>query len=448
MGKFRFLHAADVHLGSMLHMEGAGDPALIRYCREATYMAFERLCRITADSDARFLLISGDLYDRESRSVRANRFFADACEKLDRKGIGVYVIAGNHDPIREYQEMFALPPNVHIFRADEPEICYVEEDGEILAGIVGQSYQKKWESAAMHRGFPAPDGGCFAIAMLHTQMDADDKKYVPCTVGELAGNPSIHYWALGHIHQPAVLKGDKPVIAYSGIPQGRDFGEEGPGGCWLVEVDGTEITDMRYLMTSPVIFQSVPIDIGCTELREAENLSRLEEYMAGYARNMQSEFPALPGRGISPVYPQGAGKPEGYIVRWILTGRGNLHHILSGDRPEIGRELCETLRDRLSGLEPFVWTDSMDIRTGSPATEDILNQHKVLRDLLEQSIRSIDRDEGARERFLHELGQIWTTSRDQEEQDDRKLTLDEEAFRAILEDARQLLIENLAAEGE
>jgi DNA repair exonuclease SbcCD nuclease subunit len=456
MSRFRFIHAADVHLGSMLHMDGAQDTALASWCREATYTAFDRLCRIAVDSDARFLLISGDLYDRESRSVRASRFFADACGMLNRREIGVYVIAGNHDPLREYHEMFALPPNVHVFQAGEPEVCYVRENGETLAAIVGQSYRNKWESAPMHRGFPAPDEDCFTIAMLHTQMEAGDRKYVPCTPGELAESPFVDYFALGHIHQPVLLKEDKPVITWSGIPQGRDFGEEGPGGCWLVEVDGTGIAGMQYRMTSPVIYRRVSVDIGGEKLRDAETLSQLEEYLVDCAWNIRNDPVSLPGsHRFSSASCQtgkeegnGENNPEGYVIRWILTGRGKLHRILGGDRQEIGQELCETLRDRLSGIEPFVWTDSVEFRTGSPVTEEVLNRHEVLRDLLKQSFLSVETEKEARESLIHELGQMWTESLDPEEQDDRKLPLDEETLQAILEDAGQRLIESLAEEGQ
>jgi exonuclease SbcD len=460
MGRFRFIHAADIHLGSILSIDGADSDLLGQSVRDATYKAFERLCNAAVDFGARFILISGDLYDRESRSVRANRFFADACARLYQSGIEVYVIAGNHDPIREYQEMFTLPPSVHIFRAEEPEIFYIKDGTEPLAAIIGQSYKNKSEHVPMHLKFPIPQGDVFSVGMLHTQMTPNDKNYVPCTPSELAGNTSIHYWALGHIHKPAVLrggafKGDKPVIAYSGIPQGRDFGEEGPGGCWLVEAEGIEITDMRYLITSPVIYRSIPIDIGCEELYEAEGLNQLEDYIVSFAQSIAYEQEH--DKSLHNIYPDipasfGEGsifaKTEGYVIRWILTGRGRLHHYLSSDKQESEQELCDVLRRRLSGLEPFVWTDSVTIRTGSPVTEEILEQHAVLRDLLEQTFHSICSDEKVKKKLINELGQLWTTSNDHEEQDDLKLALDERTLLDILEEAKQLLVENLAPGGD
>jgi len=436
MGKFRFIHAADIHLGSILHINGATSPALKQYSSEGTYMAFERLCNYAIDFNAKFILISGDLYDRESRSVRANRFFFNACERLNKKGIRVFIIAGNHDPIREHQEMFTLPDNVHIFGSEKPEIFYVQDGLDILAAIVGQSYKTKWEPSPLHRKYPAPDRGVFNIGLLHTQMNSNDKKYLPCTISELLDNTSIDYWALGHIHKPDVLKEQKPVIAYAGIPQGRDFGELGQGGCWLVEVNDTDISNMHYLITSPVIYKSFSIDISCDELREAEGLNQLEEYIADFAQKMINE--SAPS----------SNKPDGYIIRWNIIGPGKLHYYLSNDRQGYERELADALRTGLSDLDPFIWTDSVEIRTKSPVTEDILQEHAILKDLLEQSIYSISMDDNSRKSLIKELGQVWTTSDDYEDRDDKKLTLDDETLLLVLEEAKQLLIESLASGGE
>jgi len=435
MGKFRFVHAADIHLGSMLHINGADSPILKKYSSEGTYMAFERLCTYAVDYNAGFILISGDLYDRESRSVRANRFFFNACQNLDEKGIKVFIIAGNHDPIREHQEMFQLPDNVYIFGSERPEVIYFKDGQETLAAIVGQSYRSKWEASPLHRKYPLPERGVFNIGMLHTQMVSNDKKYLPCTVSELLDNPFIDYWALGHIHQADVLRAQRPVMAYPGIPQGRDFGEEGQGGCWLVEVDGRDISQMQYLVTSPLIYKSVSIDIGCDGLIEAEGLNQLEDYIINFAQNMAFEAP-------SPY------RPEGYVIRWNIIGAGKLHYYLSGDRQSYEQELTYALRAALSDLAPFIWTDSVDIRTKSPVTEDVLKDHLILMDLLEQSMNSICMDDSSRKSLIRELGQAWTTSDDHEDRDDRRFTLDDRTLLFILEEARQLLIESLVSGGD
>lgn len=443
MSRFRFIHASDIHLGSMLHMEGVEDTALLQHCREATYTAFDRVCKAAIDTNARFIVIAGDLYDKESRSVKANRYFAEACQKLNDSGIKVFISAGNHDPIKEYQELFSLPTNVHLFSANEPEVCNVLDGDHIIARVIGQSYQTKWQQEAIHRNFPTLDDNIFNAAMLHTQLVPNDKKYVPCTVSELLENQSINYWALGHIHQQIILRQDKPVIAYSGIPQGRDFEEEGPNGCWLVEVDGTEVIDMKFISTSSVIYKRIEIDIADEAIRDADSINLLEDYIVSCAQDLLYKPPFISNAKADSNFAVN-GIVDGYVVKWIISGRGNLHHYLNSDQQMDDLGLCEALRSRLCDLVPFIWTDSVIIRTSSPVTENMLAEHAVLNGLLGQSVDSCIVDEIKRENLISKLGQFWTTSEDHEEQDDLKLTLDQETLKAIIQDAKQLLLESLA----
>jgi exonuclease SbcD len=455
LARFKFIHAADIHLGSILHADGMNDnPKLQELCHEATYMAFNNLCNLAIRAQADFLLLSGDVYDREARSVRANRFFADCCKKLDEAGIQVFVLAGNHDPAREYQEMFSLPGNTHLFPADRPEIYYVsDQQGRKIAAIAGQSYGNRQERAALHLNYPAPDKDVFRIAMLHTQLEAGKSNYIPSSLSELADNPSFDYWALGHIHKPQLLRREKPVIAYAGAPQGRDFGEQNTGGCWLVEVDQAEVDSFTYWATSPVEYQTLQIDIGCPELKDADSLDELGDYMLFRVRDMLTEGRKRPDIGNQKgsshlIYNEDYVEPEGYILRWEITGRGKLHSYLKNDRQGSEQELCRFLQDTLGNQKPFAWTDSVRIRTASPVTIQVLERHPVLRQLLEHVIHSIEEDDEIRRAFISQLGRTWAESYHHEEENDEKLPLDQQTLNDILEDAKQMILEGLAEGGE
>ncbi|HHY83604.1 MAG TPA: DNA repair exonuclease [Clostridiales bacterium] len=450
MGRFRFIHAADIHLGSILHIDGSEDRQELRnICREATYQAFKNLSRMAIELQVRFILISGDLYDSEARSIRANRFFADECRRLDEAGIEVFVTAGNHDPAGEHREIFSLPDNVHIFKADRPEVyCVRDEGGKPLAAVVGQSYQTRQVKVPLHLDYPSPDRGMFRIAMLHTQLEAGKSIYIPASISELINNASFDYWALGHIHKPQILHREKPVIAYAGIPQGRDFGEQSPGGCWLAEVDGTELKDMKYMVASPVVYKSINIDIGCPELSQAASLDQLEDYLYTYAKSMLDKD--VSGREDAALLNNSADlfNIEGFVVRWQIGGRGKLHHTLANDRQGSEQELCRYLREMLWNSEPFLWTDSIEIHTASPVTDEVLSRHPMLKELIDQAVRSIKEDGKKRNRFISLLGKAWTTNTDHEGQDNEKLPLDDETLENIIKDASQLLLEGLAEGGE
>ena len=455
MARFRFIHAADIHLGSILHGEGMDShPELQNLCYKATYTAFDNICNIAIQEGAAFLLLSGDVYDREARSVRANRFFADCCKKLNDAGVKVYIIAGNHDPVRQYQEMFKLPDNTYIFSHTQPEIYYVkDEQGRDIAAIAGQSYASKQEKSPLHLNYPAPDGGLFHIAMLHTQLESGRSNYIPSTLGELTSNTNFDYWALGHIHKPQIFHREQPLVLYPGAPQGRDFGEQNIGGCWLVEVDQAKVESLTYWATSPVEYQTLQIDIGCPELKDAESLDELVDYMVSGVKELLNNGrirPDLdnPEANNKLKYVLDDIQLEGLVLRWEVIGRGNLHSYLMNDKQGSEEELCQYLRDALGNQIPFIWTDSVRIRTANPVTADVLEKHPTLKQLLEHVMHSIEEDQGSRKALISQLGYAWTRLLDYEEQDDERLTLDDETLNKIIEDATQLLLEGLVEGGE
>ena len=139
---------------------------------------------------------------------------------------------------------------------------------------------------------------------------------------------------------------------------------------------------------------------------------------------------------------------KGYMLRWEIIGRGNLHSYLMNDRQGSEQELSLYLQNTLGSQKPFVWTDSVRIRTSNPVTAEVLDQHPTLKQLLEYVTSSIKEDSANRKSLISQLGYAWTTSFNHEEQDDERLPLDEETLNNIIEDATQLLLEGLAEGGE
>src|SRR5690242_19929768 len=112
-GTFRFIHAADIHIGSYLNINGKPQKEIQDLCKSAVYDGFERICNKAISYKVDFILLCGDVYDSYLRSVRGNRFFINQCLRLSAKNIGVYVIYGNHDAINVKEELFTMPQNVH-----------------------------------------------------------------------------------------------------------------------------------------------------------------------------------------------------------------------------------------------------------------------------------------------------------------------------------------------
>src|SRR4029453_13288033 len=142
MESLRFIHAADLHLDSPFRGLANTAPKLRDTLQAATLAAFERIVDHTIQSKADFLVLAGDLYDSKDRSLRALLAFRRQMERLAERDISVYIVHGNHDPLKGWGSEFQLPPNVFIFtgRADtEPFI----RRGREVASITGVSYTRE-----------------------------------------------------------------------------------------------------------------------------------------------------------------------------------------------------------------------------------------------------------------------------------------------------------------
>ncbi len=445
MKGFKFIHTSDIHLGSILHIGSYEDSNIKELLNDSIYDVFKNICRAAIERDVQFIIIAGDLYDKEYRSVRANRFFTDCCRELNQHDIQVIVLMGNHDPYGEYRELFALPSNVHILDSKKPEILIVKSHGEPIARVVGQSYDSKNQSKPLHLGYPDLDSQLFNIGVLHTQMKSDDTKYIPCNMGELLNKESYKYWALGHIHRPSIISPQNPVVAYSGIPQGRDFGEQDMGGCYLVEVRGNEVFNMEFFQTSKVVYKEIEIDISNEKLKGAENLSQLEDFIfneisASVSLGSSNKFYGLPVHSIWGI--------EGYIVRLILRGSGNMHYVLNQTEDGL-REYVELLNDRFHTNSPFIHIDSMVCQTSSPkACENILQGQELLKELMDKTIQDCLTNPAIRKEMVGRLGNMWHVSDDYEEEDELRLRLDSSIYESIIEDAKRIILEGLAERRE
>ena len=94
---FRFIHCADLHLGSAFAAWRKERPEAARELALATFAAFDRIAELAVKNEARFVVLAGDVFDSSAPSLYAEARFRAALEKLDEAGIRVFWAAGNHD---------------------------------------------------------------------------------------------------------------------------------------------------------------------------------------------------------------------------------------------------------------------------------------------------------------------------------------------------------------
>ncbi|MFP4017003.1 MAG: metallophosphoesterase, partial [Halanaerobiales bacterium] len=82
MKKLRFIHAADIHLGSALSVGGEYNELIADHIDNAIYNTFKRIFDQALEKEVDFVILAGDIYDQENRSVKANKVFNDQCLRL------------------------------------------------------------------------------------------------------------------------------------------------------------------------------------------------------------------------------------------------------------------------------------------------------------------------------------------------------------------------------
>jgi DNA repair exonuclease SbcCD nuclease subunit len=267
----KFIHAADLHLDSPFKgLPDLPDP-LFEAIRNSTFHALNHLVDAVIEENVDFLLITGDLFDHEKQSLKAQIRLREAFERLEQYQIPVYLSYGNHDYINGNIHQVTYPDNVHIFPDEEVRSFPYEKDGKILAEIYGFSYvnravttNKAKEYRVRNREVP------YHIAMLHgsVQGSTGHEPYAPFQLSDLSSEP-FHYWALGHIHQRQVLKND-PAIVYPGNIQGRHRKETGEKGCYLVSLKDNQ-TELRFIPLQAILFNNLSIDVThCKDIFQVE----------------------------------------------------------------------------------------------------------------------------------------------------------------------------------
>lgn len=445
----RFIHAADLHLGSPLEAVGAESETLQQQLRNATYRALERIVDLAVGEDIDFLLLAGDLYDQKNRSVRANEFLAEQLSRLDAFDIPVYVNYGNHDPLGEATSFVELPANVHEFGHKAPEKFVYPDEGSPAARIWGQSYRTEAENRKMHEGFEPADANIPTIGMLHTGLDPDGSRYVPCSPAELSRIEEVDYWALGHIHQPTVHETEPPII-HPGIPQGRHASETGPGGCVLVELAENKAPDIEFVPTSQVIWQERRVDVSSESASEyaLTTLDGIQRFIEAEQPDPDPRYDSLESRlGLAVRRPER--DPAGFVVRWVLTGRGGGSDFLADSEEPLLPRIAARLRESMGSNAPFVYTDSVEDRTGPPlpSVEDLRETDRVVDEFFDL-IEDIDDDPDVREQMRMSIDyeksrNVWQLVEDPEEADDDRLALTEPRLDDLVERAQEHLLDEL-----
>jgi len=252
---FKFIHCADLHLGSRSYGIAGRDPELGKKLRESVFESFSRIIDRAVITNTDFMVISGDIFDETTETPATRLRFAKELEKVK---IPVYICLGNHDHVMSWTESIPYPENVHVF-GSEPESIILQTAGGPVE-IVGKSFPERHSSENPTIGIVGRQG-MFSIAVLHCSLDkvAPDTEYGPCSLSDMV-NKGIEYWALGHIHKRTEVSAD-PYVIYPGNIQGRSRKEIGEKGAYMVTVTDDRVTEAKFFATQEIVWKEVSCDI-------------------------------------------------------------------------------------------------------------------------------------------------------------------------------------------
>lgn len=324
----RLLHAADIHLDTGF---SGRSPEVRRRLRDASREAFRRVVETALTESVDVVLIAGDLFDGVRLSFETERILRDGFARLDAEGIPVVYATGNHDPGQGLvRERLRWPGNVTVVADGTPKRIPIRDDeGEVRGWVTAAGHHSSRETRDLAASFPRPGGELPEIALLHTQVvgarsEEEHDPYAPTTLRTLT-EAGYDYWALGHVHLRQCLS-DLPTVHYPGNVQGRTWGETGPKGVLVAEVERGRAAHVRFLPLAPVRWETL-------RLRELEEADSLDRVVSRIRDAWERERKISPDPGTE------------WMLRIVLEGGCPLWQELreAEEQEALGRELREAL---------------------------------------------------------------------------------------------------------
>ncbi len=420
MTKVRFIHTADLHLDTPFKGLSNWNKELADKLKDATFKSFKRIIDLCLTKNVDFLLISGDIFDSENKSLAAQLKFVSELKRLSENGIPTYFICGNHDPLNSWPDTLQLPENVFRFGSSKVETITYKKNEEPVADIYGISYQNKVIKKNLALKYklsskPSP----ISIAILHGTIGnaGPHENYSPFKTEDII-TKNFDYWALGHIHKRQIIHNSSPAIVYSGNPQGRDFGETGAKGSCLVEIKAGEKPKIEFTPTQLIRFEEVEIDLS------GENkINILTDKISGIKNNIDD-------------YDENAS----YILRITLKGRTQLHSQLN-KQGEI-EKLMEDFNEGQLSQANFTWIDQIDLKTQPDIDIDIIKKGTDFPAEILKMFDDYEKDEKKLEGLITNIDEGLTSH-----QVKRELTvLSESEKNEILEKTKFMLLDQLIRE--
>ncbi len=367
MSSLRFIHAADLHLGSPMQKLESYPGAPADQMRNATKDAVDNLVDLAIDHQVNALLIAGDIYDCQWKDIGIGLWLMEQMRRLEQNGIMVCLIRGNHDAISVVRNTIPWPKNVIELPADRAATQLLE----CGLAVHGQSFAREAVTEDLAAGYPDAKSGYFNVGLLHTSLsgNAEHDRYAATNLHVLRQR-GYDYWALGHIHMRSEESVDPQGtwVGYSGNTQGRSVRECGAKGCYLIEVKNGSVANIEFLPTDVARWHIVEVD-----LTDVETLSDLT---IATKRRMQQLQAQVPDRTLA--------------IRIQMTGRTKLH--AEASKPKFKSDVDLAIRNAANELGKM-WIEKIQFATSIIRSAQVQKDFDEVVQQLRVTFDAIEHDE-------------------------------------------------------
>ena len=218
----KILHSADWHLDAPL----LGKEEL----KKALASVPVKLANLCKEENCDLVLLSGDLFDGtpSADSVSALK------KALAQMEVPVFITPGNHD--------FAAPGSIWLTEVWPENVTVFTENqvkSLVLEGLDCTIYGAAFTSMdcpALLEGFRASHTTRYGIGIFHGDPTMVSSAYNPITQTQIRQS-GLDYLALGHIHKAGSLLCGDTLCLWPGCPMGKDYGEPGEKGAYIITLD-------------------------------------------------------------------------------------------------------------------------------------------------------------------------------------------------------------------
>ena len=292
MTDLKILCTADLHLGrASACLE---TPAGVDTTAAGAWL---RVAKRAVEEGAHAVVIAGDVFDGTGSYYETRAAFRAGLAVLERAGIPVVAVAGNHD--YESLPRFArqsAPANFHLLGAGGVwESLELETSGGRFR-LVGWSFPRERVPLGQFGSLAAGSSALPTVGICHGDVGGKSN-YHPILATDLERGADA--WVLGHVHAAREVSAK---AHYPGSPQALDFGpgERGAHGFKWLSLGANRVRFSELVPVSTVRFEDLELMVESQGAEEPWNAAyRTAEERARHWRNEQPGLESVQLRGIS-----------------------------------------------------------------------------------------------------------------------------------------------------